>query len=149
MSGYRSGGNVGRVVTRSNVAGSSLVGSTTVTGNAATTSWGQVTASLAADSLITKVHVACSGNTVAAGTTNTVDIAIGGAGSEVVIGTEPLLPSIAGTGTQFFAVAEVVVPLRVASGQRVAARITSPSGLNGASIAVDVFGVASANLETL
>lgn len=135
------------LVTKSNTAGSKLIGSTSVTGTGGITSYGQVTSSLSAESVVTKIFVTCGGDKPSAGNDTTVDLAIGGAGSEVIIGTEPLLPATPGASGSFFAVAELAVPLRIASGQRVAVRVTSPGALNTSIIAIDVFGAPYANLE--
>lgn len=136
-----------RVVTKQNAAGSKYLGQVTVTGTGSTTSWGQINGSLAADSIITTIYVTCFGDALAAGVDNQVDIAVGGAGSEATIGTEPLQPSFAGTSSLFYATANIQVPLRIAAGQRIAGRVTTPSRCNGTGILITIYGTTYANIE--
>lgn len=131
-------------VTKSNTAGASQVGTVTLTGNAATSSWGQVTASLTAETVFTSISLQSSAAPGLA-SYNYVEVGIGGAGSEVAIAAEPIVPNPGATA--FATVVRLSVPLRVAAGQRVAARVTIPGSMNGSSVLVAVHGAPYANLE--
>jgi hypothetical protein len=143
MSGYRSGGNPSRLATRVNTAGELYLGDGSITSPTSAT-WTQVVASLSAESLVTRVTVA-----VGAGTfTNApqfVDVAIGGAGAEVVKATVPLAPNATVTRV---AIGTLMIPVRIAAGQRIAVRF-SDNGFSGVTVTYTLYGMATANLETV
>lgn len=158
MSGYRSGANAGRLVTKPNTAGPTILGGSAVlaatgSSNGAYGAWTEVTSSLAAESYLTGVH-ASGPQAINIHGPITVVVGIGSAGLEVAIGTVTIsgvdlqgvnsgaIPVAAG-GFELFASS-----LRVTAGQRVAVR-TQMAEVSGTSpaISVRVFSVPFANVE--
>lgn len=139
-----------KLVTKSNTAGCTSLGSVSLTGAGTNTpsAWGQVSASLASDSLVTSFMVVSAQSFSGTGLTN-VDLAIGGAGSESTLATVPLCPVInLGTANKI-AQGKLDIPVRIAAGQRLTARITDTvsNNLNGVTVTVYVYGVPYVNVE--
>lgn len=147
MSGWRSGGGIGRLTTKANAAGSYMVGTQNVTGNGGTSSWGQITASLSADTLLTTIQVVANSGNPNPGTVCYVEVGIGGAGAEAPVVTAPITNSA--SGAALWSLTSLPIPARIASGQRIAARVTIPGAMNSTTISIVVFGVLTANLETV
>lgn len=143
------GGAAGRLITKVNIAGQVAVGSGNVTGvGFGVTAWGQVTASLAAESLLSHVTVELGGSTFSSTQFSVVDIGIGGAGSEVVIASVPVWPTYSGSLFRL-AVGELRFPNRVATGQRIAVRIADPgNNFNSQGVTITVYGITYSNVET-
>lgn len=148
MSGHRSGGGPARVITKVNTAGQIGIGSASVTGVGSNFSaWGQVSAGLSGDTLFTQVTVELSASTFSTVNFTTVDVAVGGAGSESRITTVPVVPIYLGS-TARIAFGSLPIPIRVAAGQRVAARIYDPgNNFAGATVTLTLYGFLYANLE--
>lgn len=135
--------NPSKLVTKSNTAGEALVGSTagTVSGT-----WYQVSASLSADTLVTQLHVITNGG-FNAGAVHYVEIGYGGAGSEATLARVILRHSTI-TSTAFDGWGDLRIPVRVASGQRLAMRVVSASAIgSGATATVYVYGATYTNVE--
>jgi hypothetical protein len=134
------GTSYSRVITKQNTAGATAIGSASVTGNGATSAWGQISASLTAEQVVTSVHVAVNSGTFS--NAPFIELGIGGSGSETVVAAEYAAPGSAGQNlaVQFGA------PVRIAVGQRVVARITD-TATNSAAITLRVVGAPYANLE--
>jgi hypothetical protein len=147
MSGYRSGTSIGRLVTKQNTAGQFLVEPAVFTGTGAgiTTAWTQVTGAATSDLLITQIAATCPTAATSAGGFAYLEIGIGASGSESVICLAILNDTQ--TASAFRAVQNLAVPNRVAAGQRIAVRFTSPTSFSGSSITVWLTGVPYANVE--
>jgi hypothetical protein len=134
-SGYPpSSGSVSRLVIKQNTVGQSVLTGTSVSTAASGTgygSWVQVTASTAAEYYITGVSITPAGSGTTSANTDgpfLVDIGRGAAASEVVQATVPV-GVLATNGSAFYwsGTADIIAPLRVASGQRLAARVARMS----------------------
>jgi hypothetical protein len=152
------GGTPARLITKSNSAGSTLAlisGVSITPGSGTYSSWVQLTASLAAETLLTGVSLT-SANALDVNLRGpiTVDVGIGGAGAEVTLSTLVIHggdPQYAGGGLyQWFlgGCAEFAPWLRVAAGQRVAMRARAASNSTPTGFTADVFTAPYANLET-
>lgn len=132
-------------VTKANTAGEAILATGTVT-SGAPSAWVQISASLAADTVVTAVQAVAAAAGFGTTAQSYIEIGYGGAGSETVVATAPLQLSYDGASKRL-ANATLGIPVRVASGQRLAIRISDNSGTSGSSVALSVYGVPYANLE--
>jgi hypothetical protein len=146
MSGYRSGGNPNRLVTKVNTAGETSIGTASLTGGSTSSAYGQVSASLAAETIVTQATVTLASGSFPA--IVTLEIAYGGAGSESIVAS---LPVIGNSTAASRGVVTPRIPVKIAAGQRLAVRITDGTvtgNLNTVSGEVVVYGMPTGNLET-
>jgi hypothetical protein len=156
-SGYPpSSGSVSRLVIKQNTVGQSLLSGTSVSTAASGTgygSWVQVTASTSAEYYITAVTITPqAGGTTAAISDGpfVVDIGRGAAASEVVQAQVPVgVLTVDGASAWWSGTTAIGAPLRVASGQRLAARIAriSAGTVSAASFYVALTVVPYLNVE--
>jgi hypothetical protein len=137
--------NPSKLVTKSNTAGEVSLGSGSQASPGAST-WTQITASLAADSLFTKVTVDLSGGSFTLTSTQYFDIGIGAAASEVVKATVPLQANMTTATSSRSVIGYLTIPIRVAAGQRVAVRL-SDGGLSGLTATYTLYGAVYTNVE--
>lgn len=140
------GSTPGRAVTKANTAGQAVLGGPTPNVGG----YGQVVASLSVDSVVTHVAVAASAGSVSAPPLISVTVAIGAGGSEAVIGVT-YFPAIFDPNLNGWTGASALpVPMRVAAGQRVAAKLSVVAGSTTTTAAtIYVFAVPYASLEGL
>lgn len=128
------------LVTKPNTAGQSVIGIAAWTSSSDSAVWRQITASLPADYVLTQAAFASNVGTLTGVTS--IEIAIGGAGSEVVLTTVYFYS--AGTS----GVSNLPVLQCIAAGQRIAARSQNAStASNGTSCNLYLLGVPYANVE--
>lgn len=161
MAQYPASGSAaqGKPITKSNAAGSTVLYSSSgafapgVNGSGVYSPWLQVDGSLSADTLITGISVVAAIGLAGLSHPVTVDVGIGGAGSEAVIGTVQVVGFVPANGTASASwllggFAEFQPWLRVAPGQRVAIRgKVKTDTATGVYHDVVIFSMPYANLE--
>jgi hypothetical protein len=153
MSGHRSGAYPGGKATKQNAQGQqnivgvgTMTGTSVTAGNASLGAWTQITASTSGEFYLTGVMATISSATSTESICG-VQVGIGGAGSEgVVFEAQIPLLIVPGATTRTIGFVPIVIPVRVASGARVAVRIFNSLGTLP-SYGVIVYGVPYGNVE--
>lgn len=118
----------GRLVTKSNTAGQSLVTVQCSVPNGGTSAWTQVIASTSADTLIVGVGLYVTTTSGSAPVPAQVDVAYGGSGSETLLASAFIFHGSPSAGSAPGGWAALPVLQRIAPGQRVAVRGTQLTG---------------------
>lgn len=142
------GGTSTRLVTKANAGGVTYVNVSLFVGSGATSAWGQIFAS-SPDILIVGVGMYSTTSWGGIALASVVDVAIGGAGSESVQGSFPLM-SAGNTNANSYQAGwmNLSVPLRIGTGQRVTLRVAQATTWGtGATCIVHAAYVPYANVE--